>query len=292
MFKEVAINPECMAHSEYFDLIMLETGYEKGRYLVADMKAWADEAYPYAKNADMRPRARKRVTNFLNKLKKNRRNEHFACPGDRQIVCADCWLDWWGQQCARREFDATLSDDRRDRTICFEDVLDGAEGWEVTPSLTTRRNAIDIVAIIEPLLNMSKELLIVDQYFSFSSNATFTELCRLLQKCSSLNSVHLVTSVESSDPRAAYANDYEGLIPFNVRLTVTIVPERFVHDRYMITDVGALKAGHGWSEATEQGALSDQLGINLVSKAEAAGVQQALFDAKSAGKAKVIFTNF
>ncbi|RLQ21563.1 hypothetical protein DWB85_12470 [Seongchinamella sediminis] len=291
MYKEVAINPECMGHEEYYFLLKRETGYEKGRYLVADMRVWAREAFYYAKESDMSPVKKKSVTNFLNKLAKNRSNEHFAMPGDRSGLSADCWLDWWLAQCSLREFSVTLSEDHREGTICHMEVIDGSDDWEIGPSLMLRRDSVAIVDALELLLNMSKELLIVDQYFSFSSNKTLIEMCGRLERCSSLTSVHLVTAVKTADPGEVYAREYASLMPEGVSLRVTHVPDKYFHDRYMITDIGALKAGYGFKEGADQGAPSDILSVNLMSLEEVEFIRVSLKDAYEKKKAVDIFSN-
>ena len=290
MYKEVAINPECMAHEEYYFLIKRETGYEKGRYLVADIKAWADEAYPYVESSKMRTMKKKSVKNFLNKLKKSRKNEHFAMPGDRKGEHAVCWFDWWEHQCELRRFDATLCEDRRKGTICIDDVIESHVDWEIPPSTVLRRDSVEIVDLVESLLNISSKLLIVDQYFSFSHNPTLVELISRLRRCNSLKSVHVVTSIKPDNPQHVYNNEYSGIMPSEVGLRVTLVPERYFHDRYLITDSGALKAGHGFKEQADQGAPSDNLSINLMSKAEVDLVQEGLKKAYDDEKATDIFS--
>lgn len=291
MYKEIAINPECMAHFDYYGLLKRETGYEKGRYLVADIRAWAREAYSYAKEADMSPVKKKSVTNFLNKLVKNRSNDHFAAPGDRQGFSADSWINWWSQQSALRCFSATLSEVHLEGTICYLDVIEGAEAWDLGPSIMLRRDCVEIVNVLQSLLNMSKELLIVDQYFSFSTNKTLLEIFSRLPRYTSLTRIHLVTSIETRNPGSVYTREYAALIPQGVSFRLTQVPNKYFHDRYMITDTGALKAGYGFKAGVTQGAPSDKLSVNLMALEEARYVRESLKQAYFDKAAVDVFTS-
>lgn len=289
MYKEIAINPECMAHIEYYFLLKRETGYEQGRYLVADTRQWADEAFSTVRDADIPTIKKKSIKNFLNKLKKNRTNEHFVYPVDRQAIKGVCWSDWWEHQCAHRGFAVTLSEQSVGGSTCHMEVIEGNEDWNLSPSILLRRDSIDIVDVIEPLLLMSKELMIVDQYFSFSSNSTLQELCRRLGRLGSLSTIHLVTSINTANPAGVYEREYGPLLPKDISMRVTEVPPKYFHDRYMMTDVGGIKAGYGFGDGPEKGAPSDMLSVSLMSFSEATFVRESLKSAIKSGTAVNVF---
>ncbi len=290
MYKEVAIDPQCLADFHYYSLIKMEFGFEKGRYISASLKQWAREAYPYVKNSNMPTVKKKSVKNFLNKLMKSRTHELFLLAGYRSGVEGNTWLDWWKKQSEIAKFAATISEQPIPNTIDYMSVIDGAESWKIKPSELLGRNPNEIVDIIEPLLRISKSLIIVDQYFSFATNKTLLELFKRLSRYDYLGQFQLLTSVNTANPLAIYEGQYKHFKPVRLVFTLTEIPEKYIHDRYVISDVGALKAGYGFKEGAQQGAPSDTLSVNLLSIDEAQFIRESIEQAYVAGKARDVLT--
>ena len=55
MYKEVSFDPSCMGSMEYYGLVKQHFGYDHGRYISANIKAWAREAMKCAIAADLPP---------------------------------------------------------------------------------------------------------------------------------------------------------------------------------------------------------------------------------------------
>jgi hypothetical protein len=290
MYKEIALDPKCLQNYEYYALIKRETGFEKGRYLIADAKAWAAEAFPYVKESKIPTIKKTSIKNFLNKLRKNKSCEYIVYPGDREILKEPDWKKWWMGQNSIREFSATVCDQKLGDSITYQNIVDGSSSWELSPSKLVRRDSVDIINILEPLLLMSKELLFVDQYFSFSSNKTLVEFLNRLPKCPGLVKIHLVTSINTHNPGNVYKKEYERLLPPGVSFRLTELPVKHIHDRYMITDVGALKAGIGFSSSSSLGVPSDILSVNLVSLIEVKFICDSIDTAISNGIASTVFS--
>ena len=65
MYKEVAIDPRCMADMEYYNLVKQHFGYDKGRYISAEVKVWTKEAMEYVKKSDLSDVKLQSVKNYL-----------------------------------------------------------------------------------------------------------------------------------------------------------------------------------------------------------------------------------
>ena len=290
MYKEVAIDPACLEDFSYYHLIQMEIGFEKGRYISAAIKQWAREAYPFVKRSDMSTVKKKSVTNFLNKLVKSKSHELFCIAKSRRgIQQLGAWEDWWIKQSALLAYPVTLSNRGLPDTINYMSIVNGNDSWKIKPTVQVERDAIKIIDIIEPLLRLGKRLQIVDQYFSFSSNNTLIELIQRLSRVdTSIESIHLVTSIKTANAEAVY-DEYKSIMPAGLHLKVTEIPEKYIHDRYFITEIGALKAGHGWKAGPRQGSPSDKLSVNISSVDELATIKQGLEDAYDNGTAIDIF---
>ena len=107
-----------------------------------------------------------------------------------------------------------------------------------------------------------------------------------INKSDCITSIKLVTGINTANPKHTfikqYQNKYSHLPPFEL----IVAPERFFHDRYIITSFGSIKAGHGFSEAVEQGTQADKLSINLCGKNEADEALDWVFKVVNDGKAK------
>lgn len=73
MYKEVAVDPACMADSACFFALREQFGFEKGRYLVADRQHWLKDAMVAVKAAqssnELKPVMAQTIKSWLNKAR-------------------------------------------------------------------------------------------------------------------------------------------------------------------------------------------------------------------------------
>jgi predicted DNA-binding ArsR family transcriptional regulator len=283
MYKEIAIDPACMADYSYYILLKREFGFDKGRYLAADIKAWARAAFQFAKGSDISPNKKKSVTNFLNKVQRGKVSNTFLLVKDREAIKEPSWEEWWATQSAHRNFSASLSESGIARCINHDAVLDRCDEWEIPPSISVKRDsAVGIVAAIEPLLYLSKEITIVDQYFRLTDNETLIELFKVLEHCYATK-LTVVTSMGNPNIKASYLRDLQTLNTRSISFNWIKAPNKYFHDRYLLTDIGALKAGHGFMTEIKKGIHSDMLNINFVSQDEAQRTHQEINNSIQSG---------
>ena len=67
-----------------------------------------------------------------------------------------------------------------------------------------------------------------------------------------------------------------------------LAPNQFFHDRYLITDAGAVRAGHGFMSDAVKGTHADQVNLNLIGIAEAERTQRSLQDLLASGRANIV----
>lgn len=268
MYMEVAFNPSCMDSMEYYGLIRQHFGFEKGRYISADVRVWAAEAMRSVKESELQPVKKKSIKNFLNKLVRSKKHEEFCLAEDRKALKFDEWAQWWEEQKKVREFSITISGSASDGCINVGQINDGCEEWSMPPSVSVRRNSNDIVNTMLPLIQISKEIVIVDQYFRLVNNPVLVEIFNQLNNYS-VEKLRVVTSMRTANASGVYDRDYRALNIKPVSFEWITAPERFFHDRYFITDVGAIRSGQGFMEDVQKGIHADFANLNIVSRDEA-----------------------
>ncbi|NMR24028.1 hypothetical protein HH219_00450 [Pseudoalteromonas sp. NEC-BIFX-2020_015] len=286
MYQEIAFDPRCLAEFHYYGLLKTEFGFEQGRYIIAPVRKWAREAYKAAKESEqLKPVRKKSITTYLNKLQKQKNSSFIVLPNYRKYIDKGSWIDWCEDQMVLAPFKNVISEHFTD-ALSFNDILERDQRWQITPTVTVDKNAADIVAIIKPLIKLGGDIIIVDQYFRLTNNKVLDGILAEINKSDCITSIKLVTGINTANPKHTfikqYQNKYSHLPPFEL----IVAPERFFHDRYIITSFGSIKAGHGFSEAVEQGTQADKLSINLCGKNEADEALDWVFKVVNDGKAK------
>lgn len=283
MYKEVAIDPKCMAKIEYYYLLKRDFGFNEGRYVVADIKQWAKTAFQIAKCSDIPPAKKKSVTNFLNKVQRGKITDTFVLTQDRKVIQESIWEEWRTNQSDHRKFSTSVSESRIFGCLNHDAIIEGCDEWKIPKSILIKRtSAVDIVATIEPLLYLSKELTLIDPYFRLFDNKTLAELFKVLQR-NSVIKLTVVSTVDNPDYQKTYDDNYKQLNTRSISFRWVKVQNGSFHDRYLLTDVGAIAAGQGFMTAQEKGVSSDKLEMNLVDKKVA---QERLQDVETAIKEK------
>ena len=269
MYQEVAFDPECLSEYHYYGILKSEFGFEKGRYIVAPIKQWAKDAFQAAKNSDqLKPVKKKSITNYLNKLKKSKVEHSLILPKYRALVNGDNWNDWCQKQIDVAPFNSIISENFNN-AISYDDLIDGDARWVISPTVRVRKNAAEIISVIKPLIALGGILTIVDQYFRLVDNEVLASILSEINSNDSIKAIKLVTSIETNNPIQVYNDTYAARYPNVPKFELIVSPERFFHDRYIISTLGSIKAGHGFSEGIEQGTQADLLSVSLCGNEEA-----------------------
>jgi hypothetical protein len=201
------------------------------------------------------------------------------------------WYEWFVNQKAYMEFDATVSDRDIAGAISYEEIIDDCEGWSVPPTVRVDRNPAAIVETLIPLVRLGARITIIDQFFRLAGNKVLHELIQFVSNAKNITKLTIVTSIETARPAHVFNAEYTRNYQYVPKVDLVIAPEKFFHDRYLITDNSAVKAGHGFSDAIKSGTHADRLSISLCGKDEKSETERELCSAIDRGLAKVIELN-
>ena len=190
-------------------------------------------------------------------------------------------------QMTNRKFSATVSETKLEDCISFEDIIDDSDKWYVKPSVRVNKTPKEIVDSFISLLVLSERLLIVDPYLSISSNKVLIELFTRLNQLPNIKRITIASAIKTKNPGSAFKSQYEKMLPEGINFELIEFPDKYFHDRYVITERGALQLGQGLKDELEKGAHADKLGIHLVSEEDANSVHKSLKEALDERKASV-----
>ncbi|MEW5118752.1 hypothetical protein QWY69_021350 [Klebsiella aerogenes] len=271
MYKEIAFDPECMAEYEYYGLLKQSFGFEKGRYVIASAKDWAKEAFQAVKASEISPVKKKSVTNYLNNLQREKKRNIFLLPTYRKDIGAEHiekWSTWINHQHKKHAFSLIISNKAGDNNISYEQINESPENWVISPTYPISKTAKEIVSTIKPMLFLSDELIIIDQHFRLAHNEVLKKIFQEIQTINNIIAITLITSINTNNPQDVFNSEYSTKFAYIPSFKILVAPPKYFHDRYLITNNAAIKAGHGFSEGVIQGAQSDMLSLSYVGEDE------------------------
>lgn len=275
MYKEVAFNPCCLGCFEYYSLIRQQFGFGKGRYVAADRRAWAHEAMGVVKQAGLTAIREQSIKNYLNKLARSKGGDEFLLAPDRPKDSHQPWTAWLDGQVQVRPFDVIVSEPANNGCLDVDSINNGDQAWEIPVSLSVPRTPRAIIGAMCGLLRLSSEITLIDPYFRLAGNRTLSELLMTV-KSMSLRRIRVVSSINPHDPQRVYEREYRAANDKGISLEWVVAPEQYFHDRYLLTDVGAIRSGHGFMEDVVKGTHADQVNLNLIGSEEAQRTYAAL----------------
>jgi hypothetical protein len=276
-----------MADIEYYNLIQQHFGFDHGRYISADVKKWAREAMQIVKASDIEPVKRHSVKNYLNKIFYQKCHEEFYLAKDRTNISEENWENWWNKQTVLRSFSSTISKSRNN-ALKIDDINKAHPDWVVPRSMSVSKTPFDILSALEPMLKISDELTLIDQYYLLNENLVLKELLTQSQGYS-ISSITIVSSINPKDPHKIYAQQYQILNAKSIKFKWILAPDKFFHDRYFISNIGAIRSGQGFSKDIAKGAHSDSYKFNIIGKDEANDALMSLENILIRGIAKIVF---
>jgi len=291
MFKEVALDPQCMSEYHYYGLLKSNFGEDKGRFVVASVKSWVKEAVQAVKNSTIDPVKKQSIKSFLNRLQKNKNTSLFVYPMDRskfQNKDDSDWLSWFKNQQVYRCFIPVISERKIDGAINYEDIINGDAKWSIPPTIRIDKTLDDIESVLLPLLRLGENLVIVDQYFSLTPNKILKRIMMDLQEIESISEITLVTSINTKNPQKVFNDEFKTVYEYLPSFNLVIAPERYFHDRYIITNNGSIKSGHGFALDIQKGTQADKLSIGICSASESRETLDWVDKAINEGKATKI----
>lgn len=254
MLKEVAFDPRCISDFEYYLIFKQGIGFEYGRFISGCRKEWANEAHSYLKalnNNEIAPVKKKSISRFLNKIKTNKAG-HFKQPNPRTAY-APPWLNWVNVEQQTKQFCTLVTEQPVVSALDKIKIAEERTEWKNPTSQRVRKEEHEIVDALEVVLFSSTEVIIIDQYFRITQNPVLNEMLNKINALKSVKKLTLVTSICNDNPIVGFNHDY-GELEYIPDTKIVKAPERFFHDRFLLSDCVAFSSGQGFSIAGDGGA--------------------------------------
>ena len=258
MFKEIAVEPEVMAHWEWFLKLYDKFGYHEGMLLAEFPTSWRREVIKRANelvregiNQEIKVRsmvARMQRDSFREGLYSDRRQ-----PGNQAS-----WLDKAKDQYP--PFDAIVAcfnGECRPPVVAAQDFF-----WE-DPLLVAKRqeriprNAASLVGAAEKLLRKAREIRVVDRFFNPKKQEKRNPFVRLVDYLHAYNpearrlQIYTQLVLEEATP-SDYHRFLEHELPTGFSLEVFFLEKleggENLHPRFILADIGGLQYDHGLDE--------------------------------------------
>ncbi len=295
MYKEITLDPKCMAEYHYYSLLKLGFGFEKGRYLSISVKEWVKQAFKEVKASNIPSVKQKSVKNHLNKMQRNIKDNSCIILSSyrkgRASSSINDWGKWQVEQSFIKPFSAVISESKLPESINYSNILEEHSDWYIPPTIQTGKSADEIFEIIKPIIPISRGLKIVDQYFKLAGNSVLHKIIAECEKHPSLKSIKLVTAIDTVNPTSVFKNEFETRYQNIPNFELIVAPLKYFHDRYVISNIGAIKSGQGFSEDIAKGTQSDKLSFHIASKIECDDVNNWIGKAIADGSAKLTILN-
>lgn len=129
--------------------------------------------------------------------------------------------------------------------------------WDVASQQHIKRDGAVMVETVLPLLKISKQIFLVDTYFSFTlpSWQRYESLLKALvgksQECNfgkGISKIEIHTSDKQKGVQQSLESKVKSWLPKGIVVCCYQWPEKQMHDRFILTDVGGISFGHGLDE--------------------------------------------
>jgi hypothetical protein len=258
MIYEYAITPSLC--SDWQDLRYFLSNFkgEQGR-LFSDVprKKWKILAKSAVNQSNWGPVMKNRLKTGIDKLARQSIHRRNYVPEPQ----SDLWLDHAITAHKDRPFMAIISDGLRseeDSIISIEKNLDENYRWDIPFDRIIRRRPPEMVKEIMPMLDCSREVVLIDRNFDpmkYRWREFLIELAKTLSQREFSPSIYKIGyhTGDHIDGRRISAHEIEIMcnkklskeIPMNMTINFAVWPKEELHDRYVITDVGGIEFGIG-----------------------------------------------
>ncbi len=261
MHREYAIDPTSLtsivslrALFDYFE--------DNPSRLIADLPAkWQREVSVVInglKDDGVRVVHRKTLKNKLQKLQRNVCKNRAIATWSRE----ENWLSRIEKEHARNPFDGILSshspENHESPVYALDNLLfDAPTFWSEPNQAHVKRTAAEIIGLSRSLLRVSKIVMLVDPYFSFSG-AHWHDYRPLLEELFKINDqinfglgmsrLEIHNSVKNTNSGGDLRSKVGPFKPQGLTVQRKTWAGEDMHDRFILTDVGGITFGRGLSE--------------------------------------------
>lgn len=272
MIEEVAIDPDALAHegaNELLNLLYYRFGAFEGRMISEFPKKWLREIH--ARKAKLKPLELKRLEELLKKLTldKSRYLVRYPRTGEGRD-----WIERVTNGNSDLPFDRVVTFNRSSEFCMSPDSLPMNFESSFERCRNTPRNAKALSNAIKLLYVDCEVLYIVDQHFSLSKVSFLNSLKTFFIDLRAISpdaiieihtsgSADEVTITSCQNMWTSWKSKLRGFPPGSIK--VSFWPKNTRHDRYIFTQAGGFKFGHGTDSTDDPDARVE---IDLLDRGE------------------------
>lgn len=259
MVYEYALDPALLDNWKDFRFFQQSFGPAKGRLIADFPRKWKRAVLEAIRVSSCGDVEKKRIKEAL---------KYLAAPTiySRTVHCWNnslSWLENAVQEDAQRAFHAIVYRDNNDGVaipddhfVQEEELFDSAQYWESENTVIVERKAIQMAAPAAPLLSLAQHIIFVDPYFDPCKKRFRDPLLALLDYISNRPADITVQKLEYHVSDRIDAAHFQHLSDTHLKkrlshgLTLSFVQwaEADMHDRHIVTNIGALTYGQGLDE--------------------------------------------
>jgi hypothetical protein len=265
MFYEYAVDPAILSNITNVQAFF-ESFKNRPYRLISDApKKWIQHAFleiNLLPHDQCPPVMRKTLKENLKKLSQNSLCSNRSVDNWSRVKP---WLDFAVIEHEKHPFSAILGTESASKSVPFYSFsklfVEAPPSWEDSGQQHIKREATIIVDKLLPLLKVSKQLLLVDPHFSLilpNWDRYKPLLKELILRANEFNFGKGIFKIEihTSDIRSGLQQQLEAKVkpwlPEGMIVSCSQWPEKLMHDRFFLTDVGGVFFGHGIDEYADE----------------------------------------
>lgn len=290
MIYEYALDPELIAEwiINRNNRIAREFDPLKGRLMSNYPRKWVGKVKDSLRSKGVDPaesKAYEAIMTCLSAPTKKRISRTLEGPNVYDGSSESSWLKNALHEHQKKAFKAILTNDRTQSSADIltqekiDETLDKIPSWDVPTAVQVKRNSHDMAALVAPLLSSATIIKFIDPYIlkNKRNNASYTGIGKgykdslsayfaaiLTNRRTELKTVEIHTKADNPYP----IKEISSLLPDGLKqgkLSIFIWEEREggpkFHNRYIITDIGAVSFHHGLDSANNKKEQYDDVNI-------------------------------
>src|SRR5262249_17581935 len=256
MIKEYALQPELLSSEPVSRYLCEKFGYSRGRVIARYPKTWAKMVKDSL--GDCKTMERHRIIERLNILENSALLPRHHDPLDEKKT----WLENAIQEHTKRPFDAVIAQDNPHHdtdVICEADLDEEKElRWRSETQRRIERTAREMANCAKFLLRTAREILFIDPYFNPQEGHYKRPLRAFLQAADDRHAsmpratIEIHTGDKSNGIKDFFNEKCKEhlphIIPRGMKIRLVRWDQKYLHNRYILTDRGGLSFSTGLRE--------------------------------------------
>lgn len=259
MIYEYALDPVLLDNWKDYRFFQQSFGPDKGRLIADYPRRWKRAVLEAIRKSGCGDVEKKRIKESLKYLSAPTLYSRSA----RQWDEARTWLENTVDEDVIRTFHAVVYRDNEngiglpnDHFIQEDDLLDTPQYWENDNTVIVEREAAKMAEPAAPLLSLAQHIMFVDPYFDPSKKRFRDPLIELLGYVVSRAADITIQRLEYHISDRIATGHFQHLVdsylksrlPIGLSLSFVQWPDADMHDRHIVTNIGALTYGQGLDE--------------------------------------------